>query len=131
MATVSGRQGKLQRCRILALTADVPSVAPTQPANSAEPHVTMSPKTPTGLETSGIAFFLEEVAGGAGGPFQVKIWKRDPSSLRWALRITISNLPADQWAQVCAMNASELYFEIGGSDPTAGACLVHLEEIGA
>jgi len=102
---------------------------PEDAGGSSDPHFTMSPKTPTGLETSGIAFFLEDVV--AGGPYTIKVWKRDPISLRWALRITITNLPADQWAQICNMNASELYFEISASDPTAGSCLVHVEEIGA
>ncbi len=133
--SVAGRQGELQRDRMLLVTA--PTATPTQPPASTEPHFVMSPRAPVDLPTTGFMFFLEN-SGGAVAPtdagFPVNIWKRGSASQRWALLVTIAAIPADVWADVCNVNASEIYFEIGVADdggPLGGDMVIHFEELGS
>lgn len=105
------RQTLLQRCRY-ATPIDSPPDNPIpvgQPTS--DPQITLSPQTPTALETTGFQWFI----GGPQANYDVQVWKRDPASTVWAILVPTATYAAFEW-QTVACNASELFFQLTVED---------------
>lgn len=110
------QQAQLTRCRAVVIAAPG-NAAPVNPdpgaappvLTSQTPHLTLSPRTATGLRTSG---FQVGIVGAPAVPDAWNVWAQDPASGFW-LRLFAVTAYTGEWITACDVNAMPLYFEVG------------------
>ncbi len=126
----ASQQAKINRGKPLLLATASIAAAPTD--GTTQPHLKMSPKSPTGLSTTG--FFLGLKAPGSGAAtaiaagFSLVVWVVNPVGLRWFSTST-TVISYNQAFVTFDFNPSGLYFQItAASVAGAGNVYVHTWE---
>jgi hypothetical protein len=120
-------QALLSRGSILRLGTVASAAAPVDGVTL--PHYTMSPMTPTGLLTTGLAIGLKApAAGAAAGTFSIVAWILNPVTRAW-FAFAAAALDYNEALVSFDVNACALYFQIeAASVTTPGDVDLHLWE---
>jgi hypothetical protein len=138
---MSTRAGAARERMFELLTPDVVDA----PVRATPPHFNVSPRTPTGAPTQGIALTFiapqgaaavgsgEGASGGASGPgggFQVTLWRAVPITGGWAslAPFTTNVVYGEQYVIEDISGAWGIYVQIGGVT-VDGAVLVAIAEL--
>lgn len=110
---MAASQSKLNRAKILRLATTNIASAPLDASNG--PTYKMSPQTPTGLTTTGLALGLKapnaSPATAVAAGFSVVVWVINPVTLAWFSNST-AVIPFGQLFVTFDFNASGLYFQV-------------------
>lgn len=124
-------QAKITKARVIRIDT---SLAMSAPTTASEPHVTLSPVTPTGTPTMG--FFVgiteptvETPPALEAGNLGIVVWIRDPTTKQWFSSATSVVQYGEAW--VCYdVNAADLFFQFAaGYIATAGILHFHVGEL--
>lgn len=126
-------QVKVNRQRIFRWLAANIAAAPTDGAQNTNGQYNMSPKTTTGLITTGILLGLKAptnvtAATAVAAGFSVIMWVLNPVTLAWFAATPVS-VPYNQAFTTFDLDASTLYFQVDpASVSVAGSIDFHLTE---
>lgn len=124
------QQSLIQRSPIYRLSTAAIAAAPTD--GTTQPHVIMSPETPTGLQTTGLELGLKAPSAGAAvavaAGFSVVCWVWNPLNGSWFSMAAV-DVPYGQLFVSFDLDAHALYFQVtAASVATPGDIDFHVAE---
>jgi hypothetical protein len=125
---MSATQALLSRGTIVRLDTGVIAAAPVDGVT--QPHYTMSPTTPTGQKTTGLALGIKAptVGAAASTAFNVILWIQNPVTRAW-FSAAAESIGFNEAFGSFDFNAASLYFQIDvASVTTPGLVDLHLWE---